>query len=98
MNVPDQSVESKSTKSGGTKRPLFGALTIVSPVTHLPFVSLNNHTPVFRKVMPIVMNNVLSCDDLFFCSTHNLDNTKRMLADSGAAISIGNKSHITDVL
>lgn len=66
-------------------------LIIISPVTKTPFVLLNKHNPVVRKQIPIAINNTLPCIDLFLKIKKDLNNTMRILVDSGAATNIGNK-------
>ena len=53
----------------------------------------NEHTPVFFKLISIVINNALPCVDFFSSGTKDPKNTMIMLSDSGAATNTGNTSY-----
>ena len=67
----------------GIKWQNFEALAIVSDFSNPSFAQLNQYAPIFRKLIPIVTNNILLFIDFFLCTNKNKNNAMRILVDSG---------------
>ena len=89
--TPELSRDNRPEQSENNKRPKFGVLTIILPVSMPAFALLSKHIPIVHKLMPIVINNARPCINFFLGLTKDQNDTMIMRMDSDAAINTGNK-------